>query len=410
MKNKIVILLLAVLLGGIFVKSSGIKPPILPTKTLSTLSDDELKRLFEEANQIYKMEELRQLAAKMGEDLNGTLLIAQDNHIHTQRAYGYLQLYRSSKGYGKLSYNQLTALRKQSSNKITDTTLFDLASASKQFTAAAILKLCEQGKLQLSDSLGKFFPKLPYRTVTLHQMLTHTSGIPEYFTFPYTIYDTAYYVDNLQLIRILSRKKLPRKFPAGTRFSYCNTNYALLAAIVSKVAGMRFEEYVHRYLWEPAGMRHTCFFTELDSLRKQNGITDIARGHWKSGNLADHDRLNGILGDKGVYSNAEDLLKWTNAFFIQHKILSESSVAKATKQENILSGDRVPEDRYGYGFRIEENPHFGTLIYHGGLWNGFLNLYLYRPEDRLLIIFLSNYYNSAHKGKSDEVLHILDGA
>lgn len=338
------------------------------------------------------------------------MLIAQDNRILTQKAGGYIQLYKKSRGYGNLNYGQLTDLREQPSNRMTTASLFDLASASKQFTAAAILKLCEQGKLQLTDSLKKFFPQLPYRTVTLHQLLTHTSGIPEYFNFSYTIYDTAYYVDNLQLIRILSQRKLPRRFPPGTRFSYCNTNYALLAAIVSQVADMRFEEYVHRYLWEPAGMTQTCFFTELDSLRKQNVAATIARGHWKNGALADYDRLNGITGDKGVYSNLEDLLKWTNAFFVQHKIIAENLVTKATEQENILSGGRMPENIYGYGFRIEENPVHGTLIYHGGLWNGFLNLYLYRPEDRLLIIFLSNYYSPAHKGKSDAVLHIMDGA
>ncbi|MBR4136455.1 MAG: beta-lactamase family protein [Bacteroidales bacterium] len=385
-----------------------------------------LETLTEMASLGFDIDSLIRMADAMGESLNGTLIIARNDTIILERAYGYLQLYKSNANYKGVQESQLETLRLHPDNKMWKTALFDLASISKQFTAAAILKLCSEGKLSLQDTLGKLIPELPYKSVTVRHLLTHTSGIPEYFNFKYDIFDTATFVDNAQLIRVLKRERYPLDFPSGTRFEYRNTNYALLAAIVERVSGIPFTEYVHDNMFGPAGMNDTFFFTELiDTNRrwpaaKKGDIytpygwinpeipEPVTRGHKKNGALALFDRFNGILGDKGIYSNVEDMIRWTNSYFIHYDIIPEEWVAQASTRQNTLKNGILPKQIYGYGLRLEESPTHGLLVYHGGLWDGYQNLWLYRPKDKVQIVFLSNYYNGAHAGKSDAVLNIID--
>lgn len=372
---------------------------------------------------------LDEFADQMGTRLNGAMIIARNDTILAERAFGYLQLFKDPTGYGALTYNQLADLKAQESNRMTVDALFDLASVSKQFTAAAVLKLCSEGKMDLSDTLGKYYPKIPYSKVSVRQLLSHTSGIPEYFNFDFSIYDTSIFISNEQLMEVLAEQRFPVMFKRGTNFKYVNTNYAILAAIVAQVSEMSFEEYVRKNLWEPVGMTHTRFFTEVVGVSPKDflhhapvekgqeyvdvfpmkGMTDVpvTRGHWKNGALAPYDRLNGILGDKGVYTNVEDLVKWTNAFYVRCAIMPKEWVDKATTCQNKLANGTIPAEQYGFGVRMERKDH-GRVIYHGGLWDGYHNVWLYRPSDGLQIIFLSNYYNRGHIGKCDELLELID--
>lgn len=113
----------------------------------------------------------------------------------------------------------------------------------------------------------------------------------------------------------------------------------------------------------------------------------VAIGHKYNLKLAKYDRMNGVLGDKGVYSNIEDMLRWANAYFIEYKVLPKELVELASQRENQLSTGTLPANIYGFGLRIEESPTHGKLVYHGGLWNGFQNLFLYRPSDNVIVIF-----------------------
>ena len=221
-----------------------------------------------------------------------------------------------------------------------------------------------------------------------------------------------------------------RTFPVGTRFEYVNTNYAILAQLVEDVSGMPFEQYVRENIFEPAGMKNTFFFTEIvgvdpktrrqiPAVSPESETSDakplprfankVAYGHKSGLKLAKYDRMNGILGDKGVYSNIGDLLRWANAYFIDYKVLPKEWVELASSRENQLCSGDLPQSIYGYGLRIEESPKHGKIVYHGGLWNGFQHLFLYRPSDDVVIVFLSNYYNKAHSGYSDKMLDIFDG-
>lgn len=370
----------------------------------------------------YDIEGLEFVANEMSEKLNGTMLVAVRDTVLLEYAYGELRLTGNP-----------PRCDVPEENRITETTLFDLASISKQFTAVAVLQLCALDVIHLEDTITAYFPNLPYPDVTIKHLLTHTSGIPEYFKFKYTVYGSSAFVSNQQLLDVLEKQKYAKIFPTGTKFEYINTNYAILAALVSKVSKMPFEEYVHKYIFEPAGMKNTYFFTEIVGIDAEHGRNygsvdpksedvsvqplpkgevvnvPIARGHRKSATIARYDRLNGVLGDKGVYSNVEDMLRWANAMFIDYKVLPKEWVDLALQRENQLKDGSLPKSIYGYGYRIEESPEHGKLVYHGGLWNGFQNLFVYRPSDNAVIIFLSNLYNKAHVGRSNQMLNILDG-
>lgn len=366
---------------------------------------------------------------RLGENLNGVVLIARNDTILAEKAFGTLELFKNAKGYAYNTDQQLTAARNQLSNKMTSEALFDLASISKQFTAAAILHLCYHGKIQLTDTLGQYISGTPYGKVTIQQLLSHNSGIPEYFNFSYTSYNTEPFVTNNQLVRVLKKQPVQWNFTPGNGYNYCNTNYALLASVVTHISQMPFEQYVRDNLLKPAGMKNTYFFTELVGIYPNNqqptlsiragqemanirildSITNnpICRGHFRGGLLAQYDRLNGVLGDKGIYTTAEDLVRWTNAYFIEEKILPKSFVQQAISIQNKTLKGTLPKDLYGYGLHLEEKTN-GFVVYHGGLWNGFHNLWLYRPKDHIQIVFLSNFYNASHVGQSKVFLTLID--
>ena len=366
----------------------------------------------------YDVEGLEFVANEMFEKLNGAILVAVGDTVLVEHAYGELCL-----------TGEPPRCNPAEDNQITETTLFDLASISKQFTAVAVLQLCVQGKISLDDTITEYFPNLPYKGVTIKHLLTHTTGIPEYFKFKYTVFGSSAFVDNQQLLRVLEKQKYAKTFPTGSKFEYVNTNYAILASLVAKMSGKSFEDYVHEHIFKPAGMKNTCFFTELVGVDAKHGKkyadvdpkaedvnvkplpmdVPVARGHRKLAVTAKYDRLNGVLGDKGVYSNVEDMLRWANAMFIEYKVLPKEWVDLASQRENQLADGSLPQSIYGYGYRIEESPEHGKLVYHGGLWNGFQNLFLFRPSDNVVIVFLSNFYNKAHVGRSKQILNILDG-
>ena len=136
----------------------------------------------------------------------------------------------------------------------------------------------EQNKLKLTDTLRKFFPKLPYQKITIHQMLSHTSGLPEYFNFPFTYFDTTKTLTNNDMIDVLVAQKVPTIFRPGANWKYTNTNYALLAAIVAKVSGMKFEKFVEENILRPASMTNSFYYTQLE----ENKDKSIAKGHLRN--------------------------------------------------------------------------------------------------------------------------------
>ena len=372
---------------------------------LAQLSLTSIDSIFNVKNREFKLQELFSLSKKMLKEMNGTLLIAMNDSVIVRETSGVVRFYEQKKEYGNWGKEQLNNARQAVSNQLTDETLYDLASISKQFTAAAILKLIDEEKIKFTDSLKKFFPEIPYPTVTIHHLLSHTSGLPEYFDFPESWFDTSKHITNQELVKLLILKKPKILFSPGANYKYINTNYALLCAIVENVTKMKFENYLRLHILEPAGLTHTIFTTEIE----KDTLHHIARGHLKDKEELQKYYLNKTMGDKGLYSNPDELLKWKIAYLDQKKIIPEYLVNMATTKQNYIKGTAKADELYGYGFRLEESSPFGKLIYHGGLWRGFQHNMVYRKSDNLFMVFLTNCRNNAHKGKSTEVLHIMDG-
>ncbi len=377
---------LVIFLQVLFLGTHQPKPAV--QKSLEKTSIYEINAIFREANQQFKWEQANDELSKIAKVINGSILVASDDSVMFQYTGGY---------------KSLTA-KKNVSNKITETTLFDLASVSKQFTAAAILKLVEHDSLSLEDYLIDYFPDLPYNTVKIKHLLTHTSGLPEYLDFE-QFFRTDTIFTNQMLLQYLTCDIPIMTATPGVEFKYTNTNYALLASIIEQITGQSFPDYVRANLLIPAGMTHTFFYTEL----KNGNQIEICKGHLIDGEEVPDNILNSVLGDKSMYSTAEDLYKWYQAYYKDYKIISKRYVHQAISPHNQINGI-IPSEAYGYGLRIEVNETTGNLVYHGGLWRGFHHVMTYRPKDRLFILFLSNYRNRSHNGKTKIILQILDGA
>jgi CubicO group peptidase (beta-lactamase class C family) len=236
-------------------------------------------------------------------------------------------------------------------------TIFDIASISKQFTAAAILKLEQEGRLKVEDPIGKFLGPVPEdkAAITLHMLLTHTSGLIDVLGGEYDP---------------VSRKQvIERAFAAdlvhapGKKFWYSNVGYSLLAAVVEIASGKPYEQYLKEHLWEPAGMRHTGFHVP-DRENIAHGYTPD--GDW--GTPLDHPWMAdgpywNLRGNGGILSTTGDLYRW-------HLALQGDTVLKQVEREKYIapqvSQGRAAHAHYGYGWSVEEGPKGGRQISHIG--------------------------------------------
>ena len=168
-------------------------------------------------------------------NFSGVVLIGQKDSVLYERACGYANI------------------RENLPN--TDTTAFQLASVSKQFTAVAILQLYERGKLRLTDSVAKYLPGFPYPDITIHQLLVHRSGLPNYHYLcdRKPMLDDPYF-SNQQIVAELIEANAGRYYLPNRRFQYSNTGYAVLAAVVEAVSGLKFENYLEDNIFKPLGM------------------------------------------------------------------------------------------------------------------------------------------------------------
>ena len=271
---------------------------------------------------------------------------------------------------------------------IDENSIFQLASASKQFTAMSIMLLKKEGKIDIDGKLTDYIPELPYSTITIRNLLNHTSGLPDYLGFL-----TSYWRDkmvnptNEDVISILAAKKLKLKFAPGTRFVYSNTGYVVLATIVERLSGERFPYFVQKNIFDPLGMKHSYIHTttlDIDSARV-NYMVAGHRGHF----VIPMTICDGPVGDKGVYSTVEDLYIWDQA--LQH-----SKLIPAELQEEEFSPGRTnagAEVPYGFGYRLRLSP-WGRLVYHNGLWGGFKSSFLRYVDKQTTVIGLNN--NNSH--------------
>ena len=268
-----------------------------------------------------------------------------------------------------------------------DTAAFQLASVSKNFTATAILWCVEHKLLSLDDSLQKFFPKLPYKGITVQQLLCHRSGLPNYLYFCNSkVVDQSKYLTNQNVIDVMIRTHPPAAARPNKKFEYCNTNYVLLASIVELVSGKKFKDFMRETFFVPLGMTHTFIYDFGDSSDRKIAISYNSK--WQ---IQADDCFDGSVGDKGVYSTVTDMFKWDQAFY-QGKLLSQEMMKEAYSPRSF----EKPGDRnYGYGWRLLKQPDGHYLVYHNGWWHGNNTVFYRNTQDTTTVIILSNRFNNA---------------
>jgi len=258
-------------------------------------------------------------------------------------------------------------------------TRFRTGSIAKQFTAAAVLLLYQDGKLSLTDPIGKYLPDLPesWRPATIHQLLTHTSGVP----IPdYDALDKSYPLGPTQMLGLLRDK--PLLYPHGTRLTYNNTGYILLGFLIEKVSGMKYERFVQERLFDQLGMLDSGF----DDIHKI--VPRRARGYVLDGpGLRNADPIDPLTAWSagGFYSTVHDLTVWSEAL-AHGRLLNADSTARmfSVYPETLLEGMH-----HGYGVVLAER--FGhQLQYHGGGIKGFTSVLQRYPQVNLVIAVMSN--------------------
>ncbi len=273
------------------------------------------------------------------------------------------------------------------SNTVTKDTLnrhsaFHLASVSKTFTAMAILKLAEQGKLKLDDDLTLYFPSFPYAGVTIKMLLNHRSGLPNYAYFLQQLgWDVSKFSTNDDVLQYLIQFKPPITHQPGTRFSYCNTNYALLALLIEKVSVKSYAQYLEKTFFKPLKMEDTYVFSIADSLKAMPSYD--WRGRPEVLNF-----LDGQYGDKNIYSTPRDLLKWDQALYTQ--LFKKQTLEEAFTP---YSNEKPGIKNYGLGWRMDVYPNGKKIIFHTGWWHGNNTLLIRLIEDSATIIVLGNKFN-----------------
>ncbi|MBC8490182.1 MAG: beta-lactamase family protein [Bacteroidetes bacterium] len=275
---------------------------------------------------------------------------------------------------------------------------FQLASVSKMFTAMAIMKLQQDGNLNYDDTITKFISDFPYTEVTIRQLLNHRSGLSRYMSLADKYWNINKPINNEDVVKLFVKYKPAPYFKPDNGFHYCNTNYVLLASVVERITGVTFDKFVLENIFKPLGMDNSFVYNlNNDSVLPRIipvGVPGYKYGGRYARKMGNY-YLNGVMGDKGIYSTVEDMFKFdqalNNGILVSLSTLSEAFTRGSPKYWR-------RKDNYGFGWRIKEDAD--STAYHFGWWKGFRSFYIRDMKNDRVIIALTN----THNGFSSEVL------
>jgi len=306
---------------------------------------------------------------------SGSVLIARDGKVLFSGGYGMANLEHNVPNSTKTKYR--------------------LGSITKQFAATAILQLEERGKLKVEDSICLHVTECPetWKPITIHNLLTHTSGIPNFTSFPE--YRREWMLPSRPPETTKKFRDKPLDFPPGSQFRYSNSGYILLAVIIEKASGESWESFTRKNIFDPAGMHDSGHDTHASILPHRATGYWMEAGQWA--NSAFHD-MSIPIGGGDLYSTVEDMLKWDQALYTEI-ILTKKSLDKAFTP--FKSG-------YAYGWSTGELFQ-KRRIGHGGGINGFVTNFDRFPEERTTIVVLSNFNGSPVPRIARDLAAILYG-
>lgn len=295
--------------------------------------------------------------------MNGSFLVAKNGQIIFEKYNGFAN--------------------KNEGTKITADTPVQIASVSKVLTATAILKLVNAGKIDLDQKVNTILKTFPYEECTIRMLLSHRTGMRNYAYFTdrdKSVWDRHNQLTNKDILDILATKDIGLESKTGTRFSYCNTNYAMLALIIEKITGLSYKEAMSEMIFKPLGMKNTYVFDD-DKDRKK-----IVPSYKGNGVEIGFDYLDNVYGDKNVFSTARDLLKFDRARqspdFLKPELLKQVYTG--------YSNERKGTKNYGLGIRMINWETGQNFYFHNGWWHGNTSSYITLMKEGVTIIALSN--------------------
>lgn len=305
---------------------------------------------------------------------NGTVLVVSKGQVVFSKGYGF-------KNAKDSTYNDVNSI-------------FQIGSVTKQFTATIILQLQEQKKLSVQDKLSKYFPAFLWAdSITIENLLTHTSGIYNYTNNGKFMSTEATKPASQEKIFALFKDK-PLDFKPGTDFSYSNSGYMLLGYIIEKVTGQPYEQVVRERIFKPLGMTHSGFdFAHLADPNRATGY-NVYTEKIKLPSLIVDSSASFAAG--AIYSTVNDLWEW-------HKGLMKNTIIKAATQEKAYTPYK---NNYGYGWAIDTVFGKRRIAHDGGIF-GFVSLFVRIPADDACVVLLANMGTGALGNISKGILSIL---
>lgn len=312
---------------------------------------------------------------------NGAVLVGYKGNVMYERYFGYANKAQ------KEVWNANTSSQ--------------LASTSKTFTGAAVLLLHAHKYLDIDKPVQSYLPTFPYSNITVRMLLNHRSGLPDYLHWvPNYRKDTRTPIYNDQLLALMAKYKPKLSFTPNTRFTYSNTNYATLALVIEAATGMKYKDFMRRYIFEPLGMTQTFVFDPAEGFPENASVS--YKASWAIDPVMYAD---GIYGDKGIYSTLTDMYRWDQSFY-KNILLDNETLEMAYGP---CSFEKPGIKNYGLGWRMLCYPDGYKVIYHNGWWHGNNTCFYRFIEDNFTIIVLGNKYNSAIYRQPPVVYNIING-
>lgn len=325
------------------------------------------------------------------------ILITKNDKIIFEKSYGYAD-----------------AITK---NPLTKDNSFQVASISKQFTAYGIMLMKNKGLLNYDSLVNKYMPSFPYFNITVRHLLTHTSGLPNFWDDIRPKMDTTKSFGNKEVLDYLIKNKLPLQFEPGSKFDYCDIGYDFLANIIENISGMNYQDFLAKHIFKPLKMKDTHAYMVTDIRRIEN--KNLAIGHTMVNGKIEYAHLQprynfvyylgDFYGDGSVVTSARDLAKWSKA--LSNCELLPCDFQKEAFTEAKFNGQTIyartnPDVGYGFGWFLKNTPS-GKLVYHTGGHPGNVHVIYRLIEKDITFIFLSNAETPNFRDLRNRILQML---
>jgi CubicO group peptidase (beta-lactamase class C family) len=338
------------------------------------------------------------------DEINGNVLVAEKGVVLYQKSFGFADFEKKIENNGS--------------------TEFALASISKVFTSTAVLQLRDRGKFRLDDPIIKYLPDFPYPEITIRNLLSHTSGLPDYELYEEQINKTPNKVfSNKDVLPSLKMWKKPLAFKPGEKWRYSKTNFCLLALMDEQLSGITFQQYIRKYVFDKAKMNSTFFLKNFEQIAERQKATNYEYPFLFSAKFQDVDSMRkyrwrtynagGFVGQGNIITTGSDMLKFDNALY-NGKLLKQSTLSEAFTPVKLNNGQNNKADigignaSYGLGWFIFTDTSSGKIVWHTGGQPGALSIFIRNISKRQTVIMFDNTFHRSLYGNGISAMAIFN--